>query len=146
MKKKDGYKGRKKENFGEGQANDIDNYINEINAYLEEEKPDFTKEKNILEVENQKQKSKKVHTIEVEENPGGYVEQFILKNNNVIEVKDKIFKINEEIKKEIYYDIKLLFKDGYQGKLKKSFILYQKTNILMKAINYFLLIKKQKQI
>ena len=59
---------------------------------------------------------KKVNTIEVEENLDQKLEEFIPNTNNVVEVKDKLFNLNEEIPKEINYEGKLFIKDRHQGK------------------------------
>ena len=56
-------------------------------------------------------KLEKVNTIEVEENQDQNLEQFLPNKNNVVEVKDKLFKLNEEIPKEIYYNGKLFIND-----------------------------------
>ena len=121
-------KEEEKENNNEENKNDIDNYINEINSYLVEEKENFIKEEDIIGVDIQKKKNKKVNTIEVDENQENYIQQFLPKNNNVVEVKDKIFKINEEIPKEIYYEGKLFLKDRHQGKLNTNEINYRCKN------------------
>ena len=70
-------------------------------------------------------KTKKVNTIEVEENQKQYIEQFLPNKNNVIEVKDKIFKLDEDIPKEINYGGKLFVKDRHQGKLNNKEINYR---------------------
>ena len=57
-------KEEEKENNNEENKNDIDNYINEINSYLVDEKENFIKEEDIIEVDIQKEKNKKVNTIE----------------------------------------------------------------------------------
>lgn len=102
-----------------------DYYIKVINEYLNEEKPNLIKEDEIIEVDIKNKKSKKVNTIEVEENQNQYIEQFFPNKNNVIEVKDKIFKLDENIPKEINYNGKLLVKDRHQGKLNNKEINYR---------------------
>ena len=94
----------------------LDDYIKTIDEYLNEEKPNLIKEDEIIEVDIKNKKSKKVNTLEVDENQNQYIEQFLPNKNDVIEVKDKIFKLDEEIPKEINYDDKLFFKDRHQGK------------------------------
>ena len=103
----------------------VDDYIKEINEYLNEEKPNFIKEDEIIEVAIEIKKTKKVNTIEVEENQNQYIEQFLPNKNNIIEVKDKIFKLDEDIPKEINYDGKLFVKDRHQGKLNNKVINYR---------------------
>ena len=71
---------------------------------------------------------KKVSTIEVEENQDQNLEAFIPNKNNVLEVKDKLFKLNEEIQKEIYYNGKLFIKDRHQGKRGNKEIYYKCKN------------------
>ena len=124
IKKKES-KEEEKENYNEDYNNDIENYINEINSYLVEEKDNFTKEENIIEVDIQKKKNTKVNTIDVDENQDNYIEQFLPTNNNVVEVKDKIFKIKEIIPKEIYYEGKLFLKDRHQAKVNTNEINYR---------------------
>ena len=57
----------------------------------------------------QKKGSKKVSTIKVDENRDQYIEQYLLKYNNVIEVKDKIFnkkmKLLKKLIKKVNYII-----------------------------------------
>ena len=48
--------------------------------------------------------------------------------NNVIEVKDKIFKLDEDIPKEISYEGKLFLKDRHQGKTNNKEINYRYKN------------------
>ena len=60
---------------------DLDDYIKEINEYLNDEQPNLAKEENIIEVELKKN-TKKVSTIEVEENLEQNLEMFIPKKNN----------------------------------------------------------------
>ena len=103
----------------------LDEYINAINAYLNEEKSNLIKEEETIEVDIKNKKSKKVNTIEVEENKNQYIEQFLPNKNNIIEVKDKIFKLDEDIPKEINYDGKLFVKDRHQGKLNNKEINYR---------------------
>ena len=92
---------------------DLDEYIKEINEYLKNEQQNYTIEEDIIEVELKK--IKKVSTIEREENKDQYLEAFIPNKNNVIEVKDKLFKLNEEMPKEVYYNGKIFIKDRHQG-------------------------------
>ena len=66
--------------------------------------------------------------IEVEENQNKNLEAFIPNKNNVVEVKDKLFKLNEEIPKEIYYNSKLFIKDRHQGKIGNKEIKYRCKN------------------
>ena len=113
------------EESNEESRNMVDDYIKEINEYLNEEKPNFIKEDEIIEVDIKNKKSKKVNTIEVEENQNQYIEQFLPNKNNIIEVKDKIFKLDEDIPKEINYDGKLFVKDRHQGKLNNKVINYR---------------------
>ncbi len=68
---------------------------------------------------------KKINTIEVEENQNQYIELFLPNKNNVIEVKDKIFKLDKDIPKEINYDGKLFVKDRHRGKLNNKEINYR---------------------
>ena len=114
---------------------DIDLYANEVLNYLEEEK-----QKNIPEVEETKEekdlpkkKTKKVSTIEVEENLE--VERDIdnvkdtLNGDTLIEVKDKIFTIAlHEIKEKILYDKRILIKERHQPKGYPNIINYRCKN------------------
>ena len=115
----------KKEESNEDSKNMLDEYINAINAYLNEEKSNLIKEEETIEVDIKNKKSKKVNTIEVEENKNQYIEQFLPNKNNIIEVKDKIFKLDEDIPKEINYEGKLFVKDRHQGKLNNKEINYR---------------------
>ena len=72
----------KKEESNEDSKNMLDEYINAINAYLNEEKSNLIKEEETIEVDIKNKKSKKVNTIEVEENKNQYIEQFLPNKNN----------------------------------------------------------------
>ena len=125
---KEGKDEEKKEKYHDALKSDLDNYIKEINEYLLEEQQNLTKEENKIEIEIPKKKMKKVNTIEVEEFQSDVLEQFLPKKNNVVEVKDKLFKINEEIPKEINYEGKLFIKDRHQGKTNSNEINYRCKN------------------
>ena len=121
----------KNQTLEEKMDNQLDNYANEVIEYLEEEKPMILKELTIKQIKNKKKDlKKKVTSIDVEENIDIKAFPTETKPNEILEVKDKIFKNNKNtvIETDIYYDGKLFNKDRHQLITYPSIVKYRCKN------------------
>ena len=114
------------------------NYENEVLEFLKEEKT------NIINIEDKKEviiaekpRKKKVTSIEVEENINTEAFPNMPDNKELLEVKDKIFKINKNntIEDSIYYEGKLFKKDRHQLNSYPKIVKYRCKNYRKKERN-----------
>ena len=117
--------------------NELKNYEKEVLEFLKEEKTNIInieEKKEIIIVEKQK---KKVTSIEVEENINTEAFPNMPDNTELLEVKDKIFKINKNntVEDSIYYDGKLFKKDRHQLNSYPKIVKYRCKNYRKKERN-----------
>ena len=109
------------------EENILNDYIEEIIKSIEEDK----KDKLIISEEDQektiKKKTKKVHSIDVEELNDLKIE-YANTSNNPIEVKDKIFNDLDYVYKEITYAGKLFIEDRHKTNDYPKVIIYRCKN------------------